>query len=89
MDNSGYGGQLMEMQQTRWAVDKIQKESFIFDMCFSYGDKDEEILQSCQGTVIRALEEERTYMTAEIKWDKECLRERDREISQDKLMRSK
>ncbi len=28
-------------------------------------------------------------MTVEIKWDKECWRDREREVSQDKLMRSK
>ncbi len=28
-------------------------------------------------------------MTVEIKWDKECLREGNREVSQDKLKRSK
>jgi hypothetical protein len=42
-----------------------------------------------QGTVIRILREERTYVTVEIKWDKECMREGDREVSQDKLMQSK
>ena len=35
------------------------------------------------------MQEERTYVTVEIKWDKECLREGDREVSRDKLMRSK
>jgi hypothetical protein len=44
-------------------------------MCFSYGDEDWEILQWCQGTVVRVLKEEKTYETVEIKWDKECLRE--------------
>jgi hypothetical protein len=58
-------------------------------ICASYGNEDEKILQRCQGTVIRLLREERTYVTVEIKWDKECLREGDREVSQDKLMRSK
>jgi hypothetical protein len=58
-------------------------------MCFSYGDEDGEILQWCQGTIIRILREETTYMTVEIKWDKECLMVGDREVSQDKLMQSK
>jgi hypothetical protein len=83
---NGFGDQLMEMQQTSWAIDKIWKGSFKIDTCFTYGDEDGEILQWCQGTVIRILREERTYVTVEIKWDKECMRERDREISQDKLM---
>jgi hypothetical protein len=55
----------------------------------TYGDEDGEILQWCQGTVLRILQEGRTYVTVEIKWDKECLREGDREVSLDKLMRSK
>jgi hypothetical protein len=58
-------------------------------MCFCYSDEDGETLQWCQGTVIKVLREDRTYVTIEIKWDKECLREGDREVSQDKLMRSK
>ncbi len=43
----------------------------------------------CQGTVVKGLKEEKTYGTAEIKWDRECLREGDSEPSWDKLMRSK
>ncbi len=49
---SGFGDQLMEIQQTSWTIDKIRKGSFKIDMCFSYGDEDGEILQWCQGTVI-------------------------------------
>ncbi len=87
--NSGFGDQLMEMQQTSWAIDKVRKGLFRIDMCFSYGDKDGDILQCCQGTVIKVLKEEKTFVTIQIKWDKECLKEGDMEKSQDKLMRSK
>ena len=55
----------------------------------TYGDEDGEILQWCQRTVLRILWEERTYVIVELKWDKEYLREGDKEVSQDKLMRSK
>jgi hypothetical protein len=55
----------------------------------TYGDEDGEILQRCHGTVLRILQEERTYVTDKFKWDKECLREGDREVSGDKLMQSK
>jgi hypothetical protein len=34
-ENSGFRDQLMEMQQTSWAVDKIHIGSFKIDMCFS------------------------------------------------------
>ena len=85
----GFGDQLMEMQQTSWAIDKIWAGSFQIDMCFAYGDEDGEVLQWCQGTVLKILREEKTSVTVEIKWDKECLREGDREVSRDKLMRSK
>ena len=44
-EDSGFGDQLMEMQQTSWAIDKIRMGSFKIDMCFSYGDDDGEILQ--------------------------------------------
>jgi hypothetical protein len=53
----------MEMQQMSWAVDKICKGSFKIDMCFTYSDEDGETLQWCQGTFIRVLREERTYVT--------------------------
>ncbi len=89
-ENSGFGDQLMEMQQTSWAVDKICMGSFKIDMCFSYyGDEDGGILQWCQGTVVRVLKGENNFVILEIKCDKECLREGDREITQDKLMRLK
>jgi hypothetical protein len=88
---SGFGDQLMEMQQTSWAIDKIWVGSFKIDMCFAYDDEDGEVLQLqwCQGTVLKILREEKTSVTVEIKWDKECLREGDREVSRDTLMRSK
>ncbi len=63
-------------------INKIRKGSFKIDMCFTYGDKDGEILQWCQGTAIRILREERTYVSVEIKWDKGCMREGDREVLQ-------
>ncbi len=88
-ENSGFGDQLMKMQQTIWIVDKICMGSFKIDMCFSYGDKDGEILQWRQGTVVRVLKEENNFVIVEIKWDKEYLREVDREITWDKLMRLK
>ncbi len=86
-ENSGVDDQLMEKQQTSWAVDKICMGSFKIDMCFSYGDKDG--LQWYQGTDVRVMKEENNFVIVEIKWDKECLREGSREITQDKLMRSK
>jgi hypothetical protein len=61
-ENSGFGDQLMEMQQTSWAVDKICMGSFEIDMCFSYGDKDNEILRWCQRTVVRVLKEEKNFV---------------------------
>ncbi len=67
-DDSGFGDQLMEMQQTSWAIDKIRIGSFKIDMCFSYGNEDGEILQLCQGTVMRILKEERTFDIVQIKW---------------------
>jgi hypothetical protein len=88
-ENSGFGDQLMEMQQMSWAVDKICMGSFKIDMCFSYGDEDSEILQWCQGTVARVLKVENKFVILEIKWVKECLREGDRKITRDKLMRLK
>ncbi len=86
-ENSSFGDQLMVMQQTSWAVDKICMGSFKNDMCFSYGDEDGEISQLCQGAVVRVLKEENNFVIREIRWDKECLREGDREITRDKLMR--
>ena len=53
------------------------------------GGDDGGVLQWCQGTVVKVLKEEKNYVTVEIKWDGECLREGDSETSRDKLMRSK
>ena len=39
--------------------------------------------------MMKILKEEKKYVTVEIKWDRECLREGDSETSRDKLMRSK
>jgi hypothetical protein len=66
-ENSGFGDQVMEMQQTIRAVDKICMGSFKINMCFSNGDKDGEILQWCQGTVVRVLKEENNFVIVEIK----------------------
>jgi len=88
-EDSGFGDQLMEMQQTSWAIDKIRLGSFKIDMCFSYGDDDGEILEWCQGKVMKLLKEERTFAIVQIKWDKKCLREGDNETTRDKLMKSK
>ena len=58
-------------------------------MCFSYGDDDGEILQWCDGTVMKILKEAQTFVIVQIKWDKKCLRERDNETTRNKLMKSK
>jgi len=58
-------------------------------MCFSYGDDDGEILQWCQGTVMKILKEAQTFVIVQIKWDKKCLREQDNETTRNKLMKSK
>ena len=58
-------------------------------MCFSYEDDDGEILQWCQGTVMKILKEAQTFVIVQIKWDKKCLREGDNETTRDKLMKSK
>ena len=39
-------------------------------MCFSYGDDVGEILQWCQGTVMKILNEAQTFVIVQIKWDK-------------------
>ena len=54
-ENSGFGDQLMEIQQTSWAVVKICMGSFKIEMCSSYGDEDRGNFamvsrDCCQGT---------------------------------------
>ncbi len=39
---------------------------------------------ACTTPVLKILQDEKTYVTVEIKWDRECLREGDREESRDK-----
>ncbi len=48
-ENSGFGNQLMEIQQTSLAIDRICRGSFKIDMCFSYVDDDGNVLQWCRG----------------------------------------
>jgi hypothetical protein len=79
-------GRIVALEISSWRCskqvgqsEKIRKGLFEIDMCFSYSDEDGETLQWCQGTVIRVLREKRTYVTIEIKWNKECLREGDRD----------
>ena len=45
----GFGDQLMEMQQTSWAIGKIRAGSFQINMCFAYGDEDDNIFAMVSG----------------------------------------
>jgi hypothetical protein len=54
-----------------------------------HGDDDSNVLQWCQGTVVKVLKGEKNYVAVEIKCYRKCLREGDSETSQDKLMRAK
>ena len=51
LDDSGYGYQLMEMQENSWPLERIRNRTFEnIDMCFEMNDVGEKILQWCQGT---------------------------------------
>ena len=49
LKDGGFGDQLEEMQETSWPLDKIQKGDFKIDMCFSYTEEGQSLLQWCQG----------------------------------------
>jgi len=49
----------------------------------------ENILQWCQGIVMKILKEAQTFVIVQIKWDTKCLGEGDNETTRNKLMKSK
>lgn len=89
LENSGFGDQLMELQQTSWAIEKIRCGSFKLDMCFLYNDDNNEILQWCQGTIIKIIKEKETFVIVAVKWEEECLKPGDMKVTTERLKKSK
>jgi hypothetical protein len=89
LENSGFGDQLNELQQTSWAIEKIRAGLFKLDMCFMYNDDSDDILQWCQGTISRIVREKNNCIWVDVKWDKECLKQGDADMTTERLMKSK
>ena len=92
LEESGFGDQLMEMQETSWAIEKNSNWIMIFklDLCFLYYNDDcNDILQWCQGTIIKVVKEKGTFVVVEVKWEEECLKPGDIEVTTERLMKSK
>jgi hypothetical protein len=89
LENSGFGDQLTELQQTSWAIEKIRAGSFKLDMCFMYNDDSNDILQWCQGTITRIVKEKNNCVWVDVEWDKECLKQGDVNMTTERLMKSK
>ena len=72
LEDSGYGDQLMEMQENSWPLERIRNETFEkIDMCFEMTDVGQTILQWCQVTVIELVKDKETlnYMDLKIRWN--------------------
>lgn len=81
----------MELKQTSWAIEneKIRCGSFKLDMCFLYNDDNNEILQWCQGTIIKIIKEKETFVIVAVKWEEECLKPGDMKVTTERLKKSK
>ena len=79
----------MEFQQTSWPIEKIQCSSFKLDVCFLYNDDSYDILQWCQGIVIKIVQEKETFVVVDVKWEEECLKTSDMKVTTEKLKKSK
>ena len=51
LEDSSFGDQLEEMQETSWSLDRIWKGGFKIDTCFSYTEEGQSLLQWCQVVV--------------------------------------
>jgi hypothetical protein len=73
LEDGGFGDQLEEMQETSWPLDRIRKGGFKIDMCFSYTEEGQSLLQWCQGvvTVKKDKTEKYNYLDVEVKWNEE------------------
>ena len=74
LDDSGYGDQLMEMQENSWPLERIRNGTFEkIDMYFEMTDVGETILQWYQGTVIEFVKDKETlnYMDLKIRWNED------------------
>ena len=74
LEDSGYGYQLMEMQENSWPLERIRNGAFEnIDMCFEMNDVGETILQWWQGTVIELVKDKETLscMDFKIRWNED------------------
>ena len=68
LEDSGYGDQLMEMQENSWPLERIGNRTFEkIDMCFEMTDVGRTILQWCQGTVIELVKDKETLKYMDLK----------------------
>ena len=59
-------------------------------MLFEYQDTDGPVLQWCQGEVVEFLsEKDNTHVNVRVKWNENCLKPGDPNITKQKLMRTK
>ena len=89
LEDGGVGDQLEEMQETSWPLDRIRKGGFKIDMCFSYTEEGQSLLQWCQGvvTVKKDKPEKYNYLDVEVKWNDDFV-ENGCKVTQQKLKKS-
>jgi len=89
-EEQGFGDEFVEMQQTLWPVELLQKGEFKIDMLFEYSDDDGTVLQWYQGEVIEFIKDlDEKHVIVKIEWNEKCLKEGDPTITKQKLLRTK
>ena len=80
LEESGFGDQLNEIQESSWPVEQILAGGFKIEMCWTYRDDEgNETLNWCRGVVdsiVRNKSEEK-IIEVMIKWNENCIEEED------------
>lgn len=85
LESEGKGDVLMEIQRsTEPDFDDEHLANFKLDMLFSY---DNGVLEWCQGVVLKVVSKKRR--TVRVRWNQDCLRDGDAEVSTASLLPSK
>jgi hypothetical protein len=86
LEDSGFGDQLMEMQEILWPIEQSRAKHFAIDMLFELlGDK-VLMLMWCQGRVIDFIRKsEDKHVIVNIEWSDKCLKDGDDKISRHQL----
>jgi hypothetical protein len=90
LEDSGFGDELMEMQQMFWPVERLRLNYFAIDMLFEYEDDDVSTLMWCQGKVVDFIKEVKDkHVLAKIEWCDKYVRDGDSKVTKNQLKKTK